>query len=201
MNPISQKTVDDAAAIVMGRPDVAGALMAWWRRDRDNGCESSSFEAWLRHEIDMMSAGIGLLYGYYDPPPQALADVVQIHAVGDRNALIVAHRAADAGYETDTSCYVQEGVVTSDIYIRGDDAEKTIMEAISIARSLRELGYSADTFVNPEDHCAITVGASLDFLQYIALVRQGRLVLYFPQGKTDEYRREAERNRRDEART
>ena len=97
---------------------------------------------------------------------------LRVNAIGDVFALYE-EKTARKSFQTDVNCYVEEGVVYSNIWLKGVDREAVSDEADRIADRMNSAGYSAETWIDEEDEHEVTVNAQIDFPLYRDMVSGG----------------------------
>ena len=163
----SIKTVHEAMSMAMGDPALKDALHQWYkRRGRipPDG-QGVSFRRWLEDIADHLA---GCIHSPVEPTPGELVEALKINAVGDRLAIRLSNEfARDRGVDTDINCYVEEGVVDSGVWIRGEDPEEVRMIAQDIRDRFVKEGYAAEVWTDEDDDLEATVNAQIDFTEYI----------------------------------
>lgn len=126
--------------------------------------QDKPFDVWLRDTLIYLSNHLKEV----DPSPNRIVKVLEIHAVGDKLALYwAAQMARGHGLQTDTNCYVEEGIVHSSVWLKGDEPQWVKIHAEEVAGEFQKAGYATDICVDEEDDREVTVNASIDFALYI----------------------------------
>lgn len=140
---------------------LTNALLDMWRHkgnlptaDRELG-----FDEWLNRMIDHLCDMCKT-----DDPYQIRAGL-WVNAVHVDLAHSLAESASASGFESDTNCYVEDGMVYASVWIRGD-AHSVLEQAKKIEGSFSVNGYATDVFADPEDEREVTVNASVDWDAY-----------------------------------
>ena len=161
----SLKMVKAARATAMRSKPLRSALEDWYKK---KGCcpfpEETSFIRWVERLADYVA---GHFHDEGLVTEKNIVEGLKVQAIGDKLALRLAKKAARAGYETDTNCYIEEGVVFANVWIASDSFEKSEKRADGIAAEFRKAGYSAELWVDEEDDRACTVNAQIDFKLYV----------------------------------
>ena len=98
--------VDDVALGVIRDGDVMEAMSTWFSRD-------CSMSRWLRRKI-LDVAGCSGMRGVED-----IKRVLKIHAIGDKVARLAAAKAIELDAdESETNCYVEDGILYSNVWFR-----------------------------------------------------------------------------------
>lgn len=161
----NMKTIKAARAKALKSARLRKELKDWFNRKGD--CpdpEISDFKEWVERLADRLA---GWIKDDKLVTVENLVTALKVQAIGDANALRLAKKATRAGYETDTNCYIEEGVVFANVWIASDSFEKTEKRADGIAAEFRKAGYSAELWVDEEDNRACTVNAQIDFKLYV----------------------------------
>ena len=164
-------TVQAAAKRAMRSATLNKALREWF--NRKGACpdpEIKEFRAWVERRADELAADIrddSLVNA------ENLFIALQVQAMGDFNALRFARLAARDSFNTDTNCYVEEGMVHANVWLEHPNAKCAEKRAEAIAEEFRKLGYSPEVWVDELDETNVTVYACLDFPLYLELVKKG----------------------------
>ena len=165
------RTIVWTAGLVRRTRKLKAALKAWHKVDRAKGFGNPNFEDWLRIRIEDMEKGIhddNLL------SPANLVKALEVCAIGDPLALKFATAAAKkGGFQTDTNCYLEEGMVNASVWVKHIVLDAVKTKAEEIAEKFREKGYAVDVCVNEEDASEITVNGTIDFDKYLELQKKG----------------------------
>ena len=154
-----------ARATAMRSKPLRSALEDWYKHK--GSCpfpEEKSFLRWIERLADHVA---GQFHDEGLVTEKNIVEGLKVQAIGDKLALRLAKKAARAGYETDTNCYIEEGVVFANVWIASDSFEKSEKRADGIAAEFRKAGYSAELWVDEEDNRACTVNAQIDFKLYV----------------------------------
>ena len=92
-----------------------------------------------------------------------IVEALCVNAIGDPVAIHEGSKLADAGFQTDTNCYVEDAVVYSSLWLVGPSADNAYDMAKAIAETFKSHGYATDIYVDEEDDTQVTVNASVDF--------------------------------------
>lgn len=166
----SLKMVKAARAKAMMSAPLRNGLKEWFKKK--GACpdpEVKDFVEWVERRLDYLAGHMGECRITVD----SLVTALKVQAVGDVNALALAEEAKREGWETDTNCYVEEGVVWASVWLSGKDAKATEKRADAMAAKFRDLGYATDVWVDEEDDKDVTVNACLDFPLYVKLTKKG----------------------------
>jgi len=139
-------------------------LKDWFVRDQCLPNSERDFGKWLNSLIDGVARGI---HEECLISVDNLLEGLKVQVVGDSLALHHAEKAAREGYETDTNCYIEEGVVYASVYLSGEDAEATRKRAEQMAEDFRKSGYAAEAIVDDEEERDYFVNAQIDFNLYV----------------------------------
>ena len=162
--------VKAARAKAMMSAPLRNGLKEWFKKK--GACpdpEVKDFVEWVERRLDYLAGHMGECRITVD----SLVTALKVQAVGDVNALALAEEAKREGWETDTNCYVEEGVVWASVWLSGKDAKATEKRADAMAAKFRDLGYATDVWVDEEDDKDVTVNACLDFPLYVKLTKKG----------------------------
>lgn len=171
---ILKKTLDRARTLAIDDESLHRALRAWHRKDtrRMSPSRYVPFDEWLDNMIEYMS---GQIAGLYDgkPPAEDIVCALRVNAEGD---FLATYQADDAkrACQTDATCYVEDGIVYANVWLRSDDEEVVSYKAKEIARRFKNAGYLAEACVDEEDAREATVHAETDFPAYRYMARSGR---------------------------
>lgn len=161
----SKSTIRLATKLALSDVALSGALHDWHAHKGRLAAadQRKSFEQWLLEQIQYTDLGVQDI----DPCPEVLVKALEICAIGDKLALYLAADAQrEHGVDTDTNCYVEEGVVFSNVWLRADNAAWAKIYAEEIADKFNKAGYSAEVWVDEEDDRECTVNAQIDFALY-----------------------------------
>lgn len=165
------KTIVNTMVAVRRTRTLRAALKEWFAHK--GSCpdpEILNFEDWVGRRIEDMADAI------HDDALVNVANLLaalKVQAIGDSNAIRFAAKAARDGFCSDTNCYVEEGVVYADVWIRHKQAICAKERAEKIAEEFRQMGYATDIWVDEEDEHDVTVNACLDFPLYVELQKKG----------------------------
>ena len=158
-------TIEAAEKMVARNTALQAALRDWHRHkgqlnaaDRDK-----PFDKWLRDLLFYLSDQVKEV----DPAPDKLVAALKINAIGEDLALLWAYEMSQNGLQTDINCYVEEGVVFSNLWLCDSEKVAVKMYAEEVAGKFREAGYSAEVWVDEEDEREVTVNAQIDFSAYL----------------------------------
>ena len=173
----NKETVEYARKIALC-DEVLNRNIRWWHRRQGSmplADRGKPFIEWLDCMIENLSYQIDRWYDIPKelPPAEDLVCALRVNAEGDFLALYQEKKAKSCCM-TDVNCYVEEGVVCSNIWLRSDYADLTYDKAREIAEQFRKVGYSAEVIVEDEDNREATVCAQIDFPLYRDMARSGR---------------------------
>lgn len=173
----NKETVEYARKLALC-DEVLNRNIRWWHRRQGSmplGDRGKPFIEWLDWTIEYLSDQIDRWYDVPKelPPAEDLVCALRVNAEGDFLALYQEKKAKSCCM-TDVNCYVEEGVVYSNIWLRSDYADLTYDKAREIAEQFRKVGYSAEVVVEDEDNREATVCAQIDFPLYRDMARSGR---------------------------
>lgn len=159
------KRNDAVEAIVRGDGELMAALRGWWSDNaKGHSRYAEPFDDWLDSIIVYIEGQIG----GEAASPADVAKALKIQAMGDKVAVAAAKVAERDGFEHDINCYVEEGVVYANVWIRGDDAEKVLQEAEGIAVGFRCNGYAVELWKEDLKDGECTVNAEKVFKEVAA---------------------------------
>ena len=173
----NKETVEYARKLALC-DEVLNRNIRWWHR-RQGGMplagRGKPFIEWLDWTLEYLSDQIDRWYNVPKelPPAEDIVCALRVNAEGDFLALYQEKKAKSCCL-TDVNCYVEEGVVYSNIWLRSDYADLTYDKAREIAEQFRKVGYSAEVLVENEDNREATVCAQIDFPLYRDMARSGR---------------------------
>lgn len=173
----NRDTVERAREMAL-RDEELNRNIRWWHRRKGALLPSERrkpFMEWLDGIIEHLSDQIDRWYDAPNelPPAEDIVCALRVNAEGDFLALYQ-EESAQSCCQTDVNCYVEEGVVYSDIWLRSDYRELTYDKAVEIADRLRGIGYAAEVCVDEEDAHEATVCAQIDFPIYRDMAISGR---------------------------
>lgn len=173
----NKETVEYARKLALC-DEVLNRNIRWWHRSQGSmplGDRGKPFIEWLDWTIEYLSDQIDRWYDVPKelPPAEDIVCALRVNAEGDFLALYQEKKAKSCCM-TDVNCYVEEGVVYSNIWLRSDYADLTYDKAREIAEQFRKVGYSAEVIVEDEDNREATVCAQIDFPLYRDMARSGR---------------------------
>ena len=148
------------------------SLKDWYRHKGRilRECQDYDFDEWLIWILGEMIREVKA-----EPPisltEEMLVEALRVESIGDFVAVKASEVAKTYGFESDINCYVEEGVVHSSIWLKGDDAKRTEEHANRLAERFNHIGYSAETYIDEEDDREVTVNAQLDLPLYIKLTK------------------------------
>lgn len=162
----SMVTIQAAEMLALQDTSLQAALHDWHNHkgrleaeDRDK-----PFDRWLRDLLISLSDHMKET----DPEPSRIVKALEINAVGDKLALYwAAQMARGHGLQTDTNCYVEDGMVYSSVWLKGDEPAWVKIHAEEVAGEFQKAGYATDICVDEEDDREVTINASIDFALYI----------------------------------
>lgn len=165
------RTVERVVELTREDPAFDSALHDWYDRKiyLSSKVADKSYDDWLRTIIVELSGNLGIVMRPFNPDPSGIALALRVNAIGDGLALDESKRAEDDGFESDSNCYVEDGVVNSNVWIRIADPDKTLARAKDICASFSDSGYSAEIVPDPGDARGATVMATIDFPIYASL--------------------------------
>ena len=175
--------------------EVLNRNIRWWHRRQGSmplADRGKPFIEWLDWTIEYLSDQIDRWYDVPKelPPAEDIVCALRVNAEGDFLALYQEKKAKSCCM-TDVNCYVEEGVVYSNIWLRSDYSDLTYDKAREIAEQFRKVGYSAEVIVEEEDNREATVCAQIDFPLYRDMARSGRkadaVFMYSVKSDTIEY--------------
>lgn len=190
----NKETVEYARKLALC-DEVLNRNIRWWHRRQGSmplADRGKPFIEWLDWMIENLSYQIDRWYDVPKelPPAEDLVCALRVNAEGDFLALYQEKKAKSCCM-TDVNCYVEEGVVYSNIWLRSDYADLTYDKAREIAEQFRKVGYSAEVIVEEEDNREATVCAQIDFPLYRDMARSGRkadaVFMYSVKSDTIEY--------------
>jgi hypothetical protein len=155
-----------AKVMALRDASLKGALRDW---HASKGClpdgdRHKKFDEWLRDLIRYIADQ----FKEVDPEPVRIVKALEVNAIGDKMALYLAsHMARERGMATDTNCYMEEGVVFSNVWLKGDNPGMVKTYAVDVANRFRSAGYSAEIWVDEEDDHEVTINAQIDFDLYM----------------------------------
>lgn len=160
---ICQETLREAFNLTLETKSLVDSLAEWWRYKGNLPFDEADlcFFDWICHKIDDMAHCLGARAE--DPPPMEIVEALCVNAIGDPVATNEGVKSADAGFKTDTDCYVEDAVVYSSLWLGGVTADQTYNRAKSVAETFKSYGYATDIYVDEEDDTEVIVNASVDF--------------------------------------
>ena len=160
---ISQKNFREAFNLTLETNALVDSLAEWWRRKGNLSSDEAClcFFDWMCKKIDDISYCLGARTE--DPPAMEIVEALCVNAIGDPVAIHEGSKLADAGFQTDTNCYVEDAVVYSSLWLVGPSADNAYDMAKAIAETFKSHGYATDIYVDEEDDTQVTVNASVDF--------------------------------------
>ena len=171
---ISSRTISGVKKLARADKELWGELLAWYSHDRLGWLRGDrmtrSFDEWLDGLVEHMTRQFCAYVS--DRKPSEIVKVLRINAVGDVNALREARLAKRAGLNTDTNCYVEDGVVNANVYVEGKDLEKVSRRANLMKDRFEKMGYSAEVWVDEEESRRQTVNAQIDLAIYLRMARK-----------------------------
>ena len=75
--------------------------------------------------------------------------------------------------QTDTNCYVEEGMVYASVWIKHMIVDYANELAEEVAGKFREKGYYVELWHDMEDSSEVTVNAVIDFEKFVKLQKKG----------------------------
>ena len=173
----NKETVEYARKLALC-DEVLNRNIRWWHRRQGSmplADRGKPFIEWIDLMIENLSYKIDRWYDIPKelPPAEDLVCALRVNAEGDFLALYQEKKAKSCCM-TDVNCYVEEGVVYSNIWLRSDYADLTYDKAREIAEQFRKVGYSAEVIVEEEDNREATVCAQIDFPLYRDMAKSGR---------------------------
>ena len=167
----NMNTVKETAKRAMRSATLSKALREWF--NRKGACpdpEVKEFREWVERRADQLAADIR-----DDKIVNAdnLFIALQVQAIGDSNAIRFAAEAARDGFNADTNCYVEEGMVHANVWLEHKLAACAKARAEKVAEEFRKMGYSSEVWVDELDDTNVTVYACLDFPLYVELAKKG----------------------------
>jgi len=173
----NKETVEYARKLALC-DEVLNREIRWWHRRQ--GClplgdRGKTFIKWLDWTIEYLSDQIDRWYDVPKelPPAEDIVCALRVNAEGDFLALYQ-EKKANSCCMTDVNCYVEEGVVYSNLWLRSKYADLTNDTAREIAEQFRKVGYSAEVIVEEEDNREASVCAQIDFPLYRDMAKSGR---------------------------
>lgn len=131
----------------------------------------TDFGEWVENRADILA---GEILDVKQVTVDNLVTALRVHAIGDGTAIRLARGAEEDGWDADTNCYVEEGVVYATVWLGGkDDAKATEKKADEIGAEFRKIGYAVDVFVDEEDDKEVTVHASIAFPLFVEMQKKG----------------------------
>ena len=165
------RTVERVVELTREDPAFDSALHDWYDRKifLSSKVADKSYDDWLRTIIVELSGDLGIVMRPFNPDPSGIALALRVNAIGDGLALDESKRAEDDGFESDANCYVEEGVVSSNVWLRHVDSGKTRERAEEVRACFSSSGYSAEILADAEDPRGATVMATINFPIYASL--------------------------------
>lgn len=171
---ISCRTISGVKKLARADKKLWGELLAWYSHDRlgwlRGDRRTRGFCDWFYGLVEHMTRQFCAYVS--DRKPSEIVKVLRINAVGDVNALREARLAKRAGLDTDTNCYVEDGVVNANVYLEGTDLEKVSRRAKLIKDRFVKMGYSAEVWIDEEENRCQTVNALIDLPIYLRKARK-----------------------------
>ena len=172
----NKETVEYARKLALC-DEVLNREIRWWHRRQGNlplADRRKPFIEWLDWTIEYLSYQIDRWYDVPTelPPAEDIVCALRVNAEGDFLALYLQKKAKSCCL-TDVNCYVEEGVVYSNLWLRSDYADLTYDKAREIAEQFMKVGYSAEVIVEDEDNREATVCAQIDFPLYRDMAESG----------------------------
>lgn len=172
---ISKDTLDNVIRMAIDDESLHRALRAWYLKDSKikNAASEMTFHEWLCNAIEHASNQIKKWYTgpTYFPPSEDVACALRVNAEGDFLALYQENSLK--GCLHDVNCYVEEGCVCSNVWMRCQYRDEAWDSSNEMANSFRRLGYSAEVLIDEADHKEATVCALIDFPEYMDMARSG----------------------------
>ena len=125
------------------------------------------FNRWLADTIRFMESVCG------SSNPSDVSAALKFVAMGDDAAKAAAASAKRNGFESGINCYVENGKVNSNVWLKGKTAESVRKEGDRIAATFRKAGYFAEVWVDDRDDTEVLVTSEKDFKQYLADSQKG----------------------------
>ena len=165
------RTVERVVELTREDPAFDAALHDWYDRKiyLSSKVADKSYDDWLRTIVVELSGNLGIVMRPFNPDPFGIALALRVNAIGDGLALDESKRAEDDGFEADANCYVEDGVVNSNVWIRHADPDKTRARAEEVRACFASSGYSVEICSDAEDPRGATVMATIDFPVYASL--------------------------------
>lgn len=163
--------VKAAKAKVMRSKPLRESLKDWF--NHKGNCpfnETPRFGDWVCRMLDFMGDMIhddGLVTA------DNLAAALRVQSIGDPLALKCAGMLEKKKVQTDTNCYVEEGMVYASVWIKHMIVDYANELAEEVAGKFREKGYSVDVWHDMENSSEVTVNAVIDFEKFVKLQKKG----------------------------
>lgn len=159
--------VQGAEKLAMADKELVKALKKWHKHDSklSAAAEGQKFEDWLKGMLVFMAGNVG-----DKATPVKVVEALRVNAMGDPLARFVSRNAIHDGFKSDINCYVEEGMVYSNVWLKGKTAAEAKERADRLAKVLPKAGYSVEVWIDPEDDAEVTVSASLGFSEYFKML-------------------------------
>ena len=155
------QTIDHALWLVACDPAFLTMLYEWYVHDLGiPGSKRLPFDGWIREKLDVMAGCL------HSEKAEDMAAALRINATGDVIAVVESIDAKAHGFNSDVNCYVEEGVVFSNVWFKHFYPDTSLKRAERTAEKFRKAGYCADIHIDEEDSRSITVNAQIDFKLY-----------------------------------
>lgn len=167
-------TLERARRLAIDDESLHRALRAWHMTDAKRMAPSrfTAFGEWLDNMIEYMSGQIAKWYDGVNPPAEDVVCALRVNAEGDFLAEYLEEKTTRFCI-TDANCYVEDGIVYSNVWMRSEYREMTYDKANEVSRQFRSVGYLEEVRVEEEDAREATVCAQIDFPEYKAMARSG----------------------------
>ena len=168
---MNAKMIKAAKAKVMRSKPLRESLKDWF--NHKGSCpfnDTPLFSYWVEKMLDMMMEEIR---DERLVTAENLAAALRVQSMGDPLALKCAGMLEKKKVQTDTNCYVEEGMVYASVWIKHMVVDYANELAEEVAGKFREKGYSVELWHDMEDSSEVTVNAVIDFEKFVKLQKKG----------------------------
>ena len=157
------------------------------------GCDPI-FDNWLDGLLERMADNTASLGEV--ATDEMVYEAVRLNTLGDVFAVKAQKMAELHGFYSDICCYVEEGQVSSCVYVSGKARQERDSQGRQIADMLHALDYEAYVMPDDVDEDGLVVYATIDFPKYLALKEKmikNLFTIERQNGKIEEKRDEADK--------
>ena len=168
---MNAKMIKAAKAKVMRSKPIRESLKDWF--NHKGNCpfnEPPRFGDWVAKMLDFME---DMIHEDRLVTADNLAAALRVQSIGDPLALKCAGMLERKNVQTDTNCYVEEGMVYASVWIKHMIVDYANELAEEVAGKFREKGYYVELWHDMEDSSEVTVNAVIDFEKFVKLQKKG----------------------------